>query len=702
MLPRRVELIGAWMVALLASAVASAQQQSAPPTSGGNAADHYRAAFDSAGLGGANGLITEDERNFLIDEVADPQCPSRLDTDWQRRADELMGRLGPVWGELGSGARAPQCDWGLDRSQGFAMLLPHLAPGRQVSGLLLARAQRMMETGERDAAVESLQNLFHIADHASADHILISSLVGGAVCLRAIAGTQNFIDLGVATQEQAAALLQTVDSLGASDPFDFADALRGESDSVAAEVSKPDFPKTLAELVGDDQAAAKRLEGMPPDEVQAQFDRCGEVYERMALAMEEPDPAKARAAVGIIEAEIESSDDSLMKLVMPAVSKALEGKLSVDAELKELRATLAALASGASTAASMANAAVLYQQAGQAAASIGEDRQNTLELVRMLAAMAPEEELAQARKVAQRYERSVLNTLEQAATTPRVRFDPVVAGQTPNLGLLVLPQVRAAVRLVLAEAIAEAAKAPTVTDEELRQRSVFVARRLALALRVAAHIASDRSLNRSMWSASLVQEAVAACEVALERHALDSKGKADVLGALRTNPATDPLGIQESAEADRAALALRGLARESRGALGVGKDSATSRQRAQAAVGSIAVARARMEKLRGLDSEQLLVLALMNDATPETMKALAEAGQLANPADLLTPEAIAAARASVGEAIAKDTLFADGESDVARSTVASALAGARLFEFAAAQASVREQIERLRKQLEAK
>jgi hypothetical protein len=72
----------------------------------------------------------------------------------------------------------PECDWGMDYSKGFELLLPHLGPMRRVCKTILLDAQIKAETGNIEEAIEQSLACFKIARHIKKDTTIISSLVG--------------------------------------------------------------------------------------------------------------------------------------------------------------------------------------------------------------------------------------------------------------------------------------------------------------------------------------------------------------------------------------------------------------------------------------------------------------------------------------------------------------------------------------------
>ncbi|MSR18307.1 MAG: hypothetical protein EXS00_03905 [Phycisphaerales bacterium] len=564
--------------------------------------DHYQRAFDLLSLNGAAGLLTPEEQ-IALGELADPNMPRGMRGQRFAGAEQLVTRLAPVWDSLLQAAEQEKCDWSLDRSKGMIMEMRHLGDIRVAARALEARARLALDDGDTETAAESARICLKMTSHLSQDRTSISSALAMAVSGRAINVADSVLDSGNLSVADLTRLKDATSSLAGDDPFRCAEAISGEVELLVNSLSTPEGYAEALKLVepvqqpavasGEDagDADAGDAPTISEDDLKSSVDEVSGWYARGAKTMTMKDPAQAQAAMAAIESEIQRSDN-VLKAFLPSMEKLLERKQRSEVALKAFVTRLdSALAIAAST--KDQNAAELYFRIGRVAASLDGDRQTTLELVRVLGSNSPEEELASARKITTRYERSVLVALEEAAAVRRVSFDPGVAGAGPNMGMSVLPQVRAAVRMVLADAAAECAKLPTKGAGEREQRSAFVARRIAIAFRVAAHIASDPSLSHSVWAMSICDEAAMALVSALEREALDAEGRTRVAVAAEVLARADPFQIQAASEADREKLARR------RG---------SSIPEADARVKS-----RRMEQLLSLTPTQLLALACGRD-----------------------------------------------------------------------------------------
>jgi hypothetical protein len=93
---------------------------------------------------------------------------------------------------LETAAEIPNCDWGRDESEGFALLLPELGRIRQTAFLLTAEAQILSENGEHKAALSKCLTIHKMAGHVG-DDLLVSYLVSIALNSLANGRVEDFL-----------------------------------------------------------------------------------------------------------------------------------------------------------------------------------------------------------------------------------------------------------------------------------------------------------------------------------------------------------------------------------------------------------------------------------------------------------------------------------------------------------------------------
>ena len=211
------------LAASLASTAARAQD---------NAAPLWRAAFKAAGYGTEAPLLAAEDQAF----IADLNPP--LGEEQRARLDGILQRTAEVRQQFEAAARVKRCDWELDKSKGFELLLPHLSQVRDAARLLRAQAMVEMEDGNSADAIATILLLGNVGAQAGQDSILISSLVGNAVgAMQMTELAQSAIDWGAIDEKSAQGMLDAMGPLKGDDPFRFTDAIQGEGKMMISSIN---------------------------------------------------------------------------------------------------------------------------------------------------------------------------------------------------------------------------------------------------------------------------------------------------------------------------------------------------------------------------------------------------------------------------------------------------------------------------------
>ena len=75
-------------------------------------------------------------------------------------------------------ADAPNCDWGLDYSEGIELQMPRLAPLRTLAKIVVAQAKMAAESGDYKRALEKCLSVHKASPHIADGGVLVSYLVG--------------------------------------------------------------------------------------------------------------------------------------------------------------------------------------------------------------------------------------------------------------------------------------------------------------------------------------------------------------------------------------------------------------------------------------------------------------------------------------------------------------------------------------------
>ncbi|MFO0961552.1 MAG: hypothetical protein U0625_01450 [Phycisphaerales bacterium] len=530
------------LVLLLAAALAPAAGAQS-----GNAAEGYRQAFQILGVGGYRGagqspLFTDEDWNFIGDltlPLADGQ---------RAHLEALLGKAAPALGLINESAKQRRCDWELDHSQGFELLLPHLSAMRSATRLLRARAMYQTDGGD-EGIVETLAAIGNLGAQAGQDRILISSLVGSSVGQVLDAATADAIESGAIDQKAAAKLLEALGPLKRDDRYQYAAAVAGEFSAASASIKKASSDKELRELLGivGDGAIAPGQEaaGITLERAQEEMRRMKPLYDSAAAAFTNPNPEAAMAEMRRIEQTIESGRaGALAKVLMPSLMKALEAKLKSDQQIALLLARLQAIADGREKREDTVNAAFLLARAAAGARSLATDTQEAIELLRVAPEGLDASTAERAMLLMERADRAILLPLADGASMKRCDF-AALRKPLPSLEVSLLGGLRGAVRVALAQGLAHA---------RAKRSPDAAASAIATGYAVAALLAQDASLARAVTGASIWRDSTAALDEVRKLGALSPERADEIDRAMVRMNAPDPFGMRKALERDAARI----------------------------------------------------------------------------------------------------------------------------------------------------
>jgi hypothetical protein len=131
------------------------------PNLGANAALLYWQAFD---------LLPSDDASL---KILDNWDTVPLDS----KVDDLLATKRSPLNYLHNGAQIPDCDWGLDFSQGPTLLLPFLNHDRTLMALAFLSARIDFQDGDFTPGVDKICDVLAMARHVGANGILVCHLV---------------------------------------------------------------------------------------------------------------------------------------------------------------------------------------------------------------------------------------------------------------------------------------------------------------------------------------------------------------------------------------------------------------------------------------------------------------------------------------------------------------------------------------------
>lgn len=134
-------------------------------------------ASPAAGANGPNAADTYRRIAGQLDKGLDVKTPSDVDG-----ARPVLSKHKANIEAIIEASRATEADWGVDYSQGFNTLLPHLGEARSLARLLNADALRCLADGDGDGACKRYATILRIAKHTTANaHSMIEWITASAL-----------------------------------------------------------------------------------------------------------------------------------------------------------------------------------------------------------------------------------------------------------------------------------------------------------------------------------------------------------------------------------------------------------------------------------------------------------------------------------------------------------------------------------------
>lgn len=231
-------------------------------------------------------LARKYDKLIVIDEDDRVDEESALRSEVARRRLELTDDLVK---EIREVLKADYFDFGVDRSAGFNMLIPHLSPLRQIARLLEMRAKILIRESKWDEAKMVLVDLLDLSVVTREDETLISSLVGASIAAMAF----NILEEAMTEQRldaQSAMPFRMATMYLSRDPYGFRGALSGEYELLEANkeyfVNK-DIDGIMSLGVTDEDKAY--LTGLDPESFQAVLEKTRAAYDQVADVLDADD-----------------------------------------------------------------------------------------------------------------------------------------------------------------------------------------------------------------------------------------------------------------------------------------------------------------------------------------------------------------------------------------------------------------------------
>jgi hypothetical protein len=203
-----------------------------------------QAASQNAALGYLREYIylTPELTNVLSQEnMKNPDGLSIEDKQEILEWRDLIGRITKI-------SQLPNCDWGLDKSQGLYLLLPHLSSHRKLVRLIFLDAMIRIKDGDLDGAVENTITIMRMAHHISlSDGFVITRLVGVSELALAEALLEKIPSIQL-TASHRESLAKTLALFDEEDPFGVRVSMMAEISSISIWLRASVAGKTQSEL----------------------------------------------------------------------------------------------------------------------------------------------------------------------------------------------------------------------------------------------------------------------------------------------------------------------------------------------------------------------------------------------------------------------------------------------------------------------
>ena len=292
---------------------------------------------------------------------------------WDEKAlRPLLDRNAGALTEFHRAAEKPECDFGLEFGDGFAMVLPHLAKARGLGRLAAIEAASHAAAGNGEKAVSGWLDGMALARHLANDQILISLLVARAIWHMHAEGLLAWLASGNASAKD----LQRIEESVAAAPvggFDWSTGLRAERlcallefDRIAAAANPAaalrdlgseivPYPTDGKPLTDEQLAEAAETMGVPvetlksPDALRKIFGQWKEEYRVLLTGMEAAlrlPPWEAQTKLEDLMRTAEKSN-VLVKMLVPALGQVGETRRLCEAERAGLLGVVKILRKGA-------------------------------------------------------------------------------------------------------------------------------------------------------------------------------------------------------------------------------------------------------------------------------------------------------------------------------------------------------------------
>ena len=233
------------------------------------------------------------------------------------------------------------CDWGMDYTKGFDLLLPHLGPMRRLCKVMLLDAQISTGEGDIKKAIEQSLACFRIARHIKKDTTIISSLVGISVEQLACEAIGSILSKHPVNEKLLVQVRTTLNEMS-EDYGTMQECMRMETDIAAEYIRSKNMPELLEVLgIKDDEKKAEIVERFDEEMRTKSIEYYRKHMETMIKAFKLPYAkaiARMQEAQEKLEGDVEKNDEAVLaSVIAPAMEKCLNNEVAALNRINALR-----------------------------------------------------------------------------------------------------------------------------------------------------------------------------------------------------------------------------------------------------------------------------------------------------------------------------------------------------------------------------
>ena len=292
-----------------------------------------------------------------------------------QRDRAVLRRLRPAFEDVVRGSQQDYCDFGLDHSEGFDLMLPHLSGMRRAAKTMSDAAMVRYVLGDTRTATRYYSAIYRMADHLRDDRTLISTLVGNALFQFADDKVQFLIDRGALSLAEYQIISTALTEYDARDPFGYVSAIRVEStvfmDSVEQRI-REDGPESLLPYLyyeedeEENSASDQVAESLASRSTDEEIRDLKNVSLAYADAFADEDLDAGRQRMNTLTEELDAGEHGVLaRLLLPSYTRAHEQMQRGHKAVEARTAILRKVVEGEIDPATLMNAAVVYMQAAE-------------------------------------------------------------------------------------------------------------------------------------------------------------------------------------------------------------------------------------------------------------------------------------------------------------------------------------------------